>query len=159
MHSGDNVRCEFVRDQFSASFRHFERTTQQALRGRRTQANDDFRLDNGDFGFQPRPARKNFHLVRLSVNSPFAARLPFEVLHRVGDIDLATIDSRDIESLVENTTRWPNERPSFQVFFIARLFANKEHSGLAATFAENCLCAELIEIATGASSGSHSQVS
>jgi hypothetical protein len=50
-------------------------------------------LNDLDFGFQPWQTGCNFQGIRLFVDAPFSARLPFEVLDRVRDIDLLPINS------------------------------------------------------------------
>jgi len=48
--------------------------------------------------------------VRLGVNPPLAARLPLEVLHRVGDVGLTPIDTGFLEGAIEQLAGRPDER-------------------------------------------------
>jgi hypothetical protein len=51
------------------------------------------------------------------------ARLPFEVLHRVRDVNLVPFDSRFLERAIEKFARRTDERFSREVFLVARLLS------------------------------------
>src|SRR5216683_1715851 len=96
---------------------------QDRLRGGGSEADDDARLDDVDFRLQPGAAGVDLGRVRLFVNAPLAARLPLEVLHDVGDVDLGPVDAGLIECFVEKIARRSDEWPSLQVFLISGLLA------------------------------------
>src|SRR3546814_17736278 len=74
----------------------------------------------------------------------------FEMLDRIGDIDLRPVDSRLAERSVEDLTRRTNERLSCQIFPVAGLFTNKQHPRINSAFPEHCLGRILVEMASGA---------
>jgi hypothetical protein len=51
--------------------------------------------------FQPRTTRRDLGGVRFFVDAFLAARLPLEVLHDVGHVDLRAVDARFFECFVE----------------------------------------------------------
>jgi len=53
MHGGRDVRRKLMRHHLAALLGDFESAAEQALSRRRTQTDDDFRLQDGDLGFQP----------------------------------------------------------------------------------------------------------
>src|SRR3982074_3342957 len=54
-----------------------------------------------------------------------AARLEFEMLHSIGDEDFAAIEARVRDRPIEEATGGTDERPTAQIFVIARLPANE----------------------------------
>src|SRR3546814_11231416 len=77
----------------------------------------------------------------------------FEMLDRIGDIDLRPVDSRLAERSVEDLTRRTNERLSCQIFPVAGLFTNKQHPRINSAFPEHCLGRILVEMASCAAGG------
>ena len=59
------------------------------------------------------------------MNPALAARLPFEVLHGVGDVNVLAIDAGVGQRLVEKFPRRPDEWTALDVLLISRLFAYK----------------------------------
>src|SRR5438309_1719158 len=88
------------------------------------------------FRLEPRLTRRHFARVRFLMNTPFAARLPFEMLHRVGDINLFAIDSRFLERAVHDFSGRTNERFPGNIFVIPRLLANEHDRRFLWTFAK-----------------------
>ena len=78
----------------SALFGDPERGTENRLRRGRSETDEQFRLHDSQFGFHPRPAGGDLARVRFLMDAPFAARLPFEMLHGIGDINVVAIDPR-----------------------------------------------------------------
>ncbi len=64
-----------------------------------------------------------FHAWFL-MDSKFATRLPFEVLHRIRDIDVASIDPSFLQTLIEKLSGWSNKRAAFLILTISRLLAD-----------------------------------
>ena len=127
-------------------------------RRRCTQAKDHFRLHGLKLCFEPGQACFDFSLCRRFVEPAFAARLPLEVLHRIGDVDVLARNARGFECLVEKLARRADERMPFDVFAVSWLFADNEQWRVLATFtkyrlraappqrtraATGCCCAQL----------------
>src|SRR5439155_13331338 len=58
---------------------------------------------------------------------PLAARLPLEVLDRVGHVGGPSLDARLLETAVEQSPRRPHERLPGPVLLVARLLADEHH--------------------------------
>src|SRR5215475_13279794 len=97
MHRRDDARRKLMRNRFSPSLRYLEGFPQQALSSRGSEANDDLGLQHGDLRLQPRTAGRNLQLVRFFVDATLPAWLPFEMLDRVGEVNLVAIDVRGFE--------------------------------------------------------------
>src|SRR3546814_7656558 len=67
----------------------------------------------------------------------------FEMLDRIGDIDLRPVDYRLAERSVEDLTRRTNERLSCQIFPVAGLFTNKQHPRINSAFRSEAHTSEL----------------
>src|SRR5688572_24282041 len=139
MHRRHDVWCQFGLDELSALFADTEITPKQSLRSGRAKADEHLGLDNFQLRFQPWPARRDLARVRFLVNAPLPFRFPFEVLHRVRDIDLVAVDARFLQRLVEQLSRRSHERLPLQIFVVAGLFAHEHHPGRAFAFAEDRL--------------------
>ena len=57
-------------------------------------ADDGSLADGCDLAIEPHTTRQYFLAIRTLVDAAFAARCPFEMLDRVGDVDLRGIDAR-----------------------------------------------------------------
>jgi hypothetical protein len=68
---------------------------------RRPEQDDEARPDGLDLCFEPRFAGADLLGVRLLVQASFAPAHPPEVLHRVGHVDAAAVDSSFREGPVE----------------------------------------------------------
>ena len=110
-------------------------------------------MDQGDLGVEPRPAGGDLGRVRLGVNPPLAARLPLEVLHRVGDVGLTPIDTGFLEGAIEQLAGRPDERPATQVLVVARLLTDEHDPRVSLAFAEDGLGRALIEVTARAAGG------
>ena len=73
--------------------RHPKIPSEQRLGGRRSKTHNHLGPERRDFRLQPRAASGNFSRVRLFMDSAFAARLPFEMLYRIGNVDWFAIKS------------------------------------------------------------------
>jgi hypothetical protein len=72
------------------------------------------------------------------------------VLDGIGDEDLAAVESRHIQALVQYPARWPHEGMAAQILFLARLFADQHNSGMSRSFARDGLRGVLPQIAAAA---------
>src|SRR5262249_42005953 len=105
------------------------------------------RLHDRELDIEPGPARRDVLRPRLLVNPPLPARLPVEVLHDIGHVDVVSIDSRRFERAVENPAGRPDERPSDLILLIAWLFADEHQARTLRTFPKDGLCALLPQLA------------
>src|SRR3954469_22141876 len=94
----------------------------QRLRGGCAERDEDFWPDCGKLGLEPRKAGGDFRRIGLAVDAPGAARHPFEMLHGVAEIDLATLDTGLDETAVEQSARRPDKRMPGLVLDIAGRF-------------------------------------
>ena len=62
------------------------------------------------------------------MNPPRPPRLPFEMLHRVGDIDISSVNPHNLQRLIEDFSGRSNERFARAIFLVPRLLADK-HDG------------------------------
>ena len=95
------------------------------MRRRRAQTNHDFWSHRFQFGIQPGSAGGNLQRVRLLVDAAFAARLPLEMLDRISDENLFAVDAHLVESFIEHPAGRSDEGMPGEIFFIARLLAQK----------------------------------
>ncbi len=86
------------------------------------------------------------------MNPALATRLPFEMLHRVGDINIVTIDPGFAESAVEKLSRRADEQLPSEILLIARLLAQKHDRRALRTFTKHGLRSELVQMTGGATS-------
>ncbi len=84
-------------------------------------------------------------------------RLPrgieFEMLHRVGDVDGAAIDTGFLHCAVHHLSRGADERPADGVFLVAGLLADEHHLRVGRAFAEHRLRGRFKQMTTPAIAG------
>src|SRR6185436_19944835 len=119
----------------------------ESLCGGSPQRDDNVRFDESDLRLEPRTARSDFHGVGFLVDPAFAPWLPFEVFDNIGDVGLFAIDACHFECAVEQTTGWSNKRFARQIFFVARLLADKHDHRSTRAFSKNCLRSFFPEVA------------
>jgi len=143
----------FVRQ--SPTFEDAEGAPEQRLGCDGSEANDYPRLEELDLRLEPRQAGANFSGVWSLVDAAFAPCVlrPFEVLHGVCDVDILARDAGRVEGAVEKLARGPHERPSGFVLGVSRLLSDDDDLGVARTFTEDRLRAELVEVAPATSGG------
>ena len=73
-----------------------------------------------------------------------------EVLDRVGDVDARAVDPGLLQRRVEQLAGRADERPSGEVFLVARLLADEHDRRVERPFAEHGLGRMLVEVAAGA---------
>src|SRR3954469_13936215 len=101
MEGGEDVGGVRALHEFAARHGDAEVRSKERLGGGRAEADDDFGMDGGDLPLQPLVAGVDLALRRSLVQPAFAAELPFEVLYRVGYVQLSAIDARRLERPVE----------------------------------------------------------
>jgi len=97
---------------------------EERLRRGRTERDDGLWLDRLELRLEPRPAGAHLARVGLRVDPQLAARAPLEVLHGVGEIDLAALEAGPRERAIEQLPRRPDERPALAILLVARLLAD-----------------------------------
>src|SRR5580658_3914829 len=120
---------------------------EQILSGGRPQTNDDSGTDRIDLLVQPWAAGDDFEGIGLLVQPSFTARFPFEMLHRVGYIDVTAVDTGRLQALMKQLACRTNKRFSLQIFTIAGLFAHQKYIGVRISLPENDLRGLLVQIA------------
>ena len=88
-----DVRRECRFHKFAAMLCDAKILAEQGLGGGGAEADDHFGVDRSDFGVEPRPASGDFGGAGFFVDAAFAARLPFEMFHGVGDVNFFAIDA------------------------------------------------------------------
>jgi hypothetical protein len=73
------------------------------------------------------------------VQTEFAARYEFEMLDRIGDVDLLPVDAGLLERPVEHLARRADERLAGEIFLVAGLLADQHDRGGGRSFAEHGL--------------------
>src|SRR5258706_6419583 len=136
------------RQQLPAVLHQLELRSQNRLRGDRAETDHDPRPDCLELRLEPRPARFDLRHAWFLVDAPLAARLPFEVLDRVGEVDVAPQDAGILERLVEHRTGWSHEWDTLAVFLVARLLPNEHDARLTRAGAKHHLGRGLVEVPT-----------
>ncbi len=94
----------------------------------RAETNDNGRRDGLQLRGEPRMARANFPGSGFVMNAFFATAKPFEMLHRIGDVNGLAIDSGFRQCGVEELTGGSDKRRAREILAIARLLADKNCS-------------------------------
>ena len=131
----------------TALLRHPKIAPQKCLCRSSSQTDDHFGTDYLNFCVQPGTAGRDLDGIWFFMNAPFATRIPFEVLHRIGYVCFAAINSCFRQCLIQQHPGGTNKRLAFQVFLVARLLADKHHFGVPCSFAEDGLCPARPEVA------------
>src|ERR1051325_5867092 len=139
MDRGHDVPGQRRFDQLATVLRHLEVISNQRLCCGRAATHHDFWFQQAEFGIQPWPTRGDFARVGLFVNAPLAFRFPFEVLHRIGDVNLVAIDAGFDKRFVEQLARRADKWFAREVFVVTRLFPYKNNFCVPRPFAKNRL--------------------
>ncbi len=150
MNSREDSRRQFRRQYLAPLTGDSKSRAENSLRRCRTHGHDEVGPDDPKFRFQPRTAGCDFARVRLLMNSAFAAGLPFEVFHRVRDVNLRPIDSSVFKRAIHDFPSRTNKRFAGHIFVIARLFANQHHRCALRPFAKDSLGSALVQITRSA---------
>ena len=129
-----------VLDDMAAILFDSGRFAEDGARAGRAERDDEVGFDRSQLSLEPLIAGRDFHLVRLLVNAPLAARFELEMLHCIRDVSELTVDSGFLERAIEHTTRRSDERLAREVFLIARLFADEKDLGALRAGTEHRLC-------------------
>src|SRR5258706_15611502 len=115
MEGGGDEGGEMRRDDLRALQGDAELGPDPRLCRGRAEADDRARLYDADLRQKPRPARRNLGRVRLLVDTPFAARLPLEMLDNVRYVDRRPVNPSLGERLVEQGAGRSDERRAGEV--------------------------------------------
>jgi hypothetical protein len=85
--------------------------------------------------------------VGLLVDALLPANDESEVLHQVGDVDVAAVESGFVDRAIEHAARRPDERPAGAVLLVARLLADQHDAGVIRSLPEDGLRRVPIELA------------
>ena len=133
-----------------AIFRQANFSSQDSLRRRCAQANDDGRPDHLDFNFQPRTAGVHLQRAWLLMNAPFSALFKFEMLDNVRHIHLSSIDSSVGQCPIEQLARRSDKGKTLPILFVTRLLSYKNDSSRLRPLSKNALSRMPIEVAAAA---------
>jgi hypothetical protein len=131
--------------------------TQKRLRRDGSQANDHIWPDDSDFRLQPWPTRGNLASLRSGVKTAFAPWLPFEMFHRIREINVAAVEAGRGKGLVQQLSGRPDERMPLSVFLVAWDLTDNHQTRFGGAFAEHDLCRVPEQFATLARVGSTPQ--
>jgi len=142
---GEHERGVSALHEFSARLRHPEVGAEQRARRGGAQAGNDARANDRDLAFQPLAAGVDLALRRGLVQPPLAAQLPFEMLHRVGHVDVLAVDAGGLERPVEEASGGPDEGQPLAVLLVAGLLADQHDLRVLVAGAEHRLRSVLPE--------------
>src|ERR1700683_4728371 len=132
-----------VGQRFAADLLDRGRGATHSPQRRGTERDDDPGLEPTDLGNEPDTAGLDMAQLRSLVQPPLTARLPIEVLHRIGDEYFCPRDVRFSEQLIQYLARRPHKRASLAVLGIARLLAPQHNLRFAGTLARHRLSGAL----------------
>lgn len=111
----------------------------------RPQGDDENRLNNRHLALEPPAALLDLIAIRPLMQPPFAPRLVFEMLDRIGDIDRTPIEACFHKCAIEHGAGRPDKGMALNVFLIARLFADENERRRGIAFAEDGLRRVLVK--------------
>src|SRR5687767_1163076 len=116
MHRRRHQRIEIRLDERSAVLRELEACSEDGLRRRRSEQDEDLGANDLHLRTEPRRASANVCERGLLVDPTLATLfLPPEVLHRVRDVDVVALDLGALQRGVEEATRGTDERMALDV--------------------------------------------
>src|SRR5215831_1793508 len=129
MHRGERVGSPPRRHRAAAVLAHSNGSSKQRLSRCRSQSDDDARLNDGNLCFEPWEARLDLDRSRFTVDPPWTARHPFEMLHHISHVSPASIDTGLDEAAVEQLAGRADEGMPCSVLDISRLLADQHDQG------------------------------
>src|SRR5207237_8782340 len=94
MDRGRDARRKRRWDECAALPCDLECAAEERLGGGGAETDQNARFQQRDLRLEPRPARRDFCPVRLCMNAPLPARLPFEVFHDIRHLTDSPTDAR-----------------------------------------------------------------
>jgi hypothetical protein len=111
---------------------------------------EQFLPNESPLRFQPRTAGGDFARVWFLMNASFATRFPFEMLHRVRDVNLLAIDSGFFERAIHNFSRRSDKRFAGHILVIAGLLPDQHNRCALPAFAKNGLRSPFVKMTSRA---------
>jgi len=148
---------EFMREEFPARFSHAEGASKDGLGGSGAEADDDLGTNQLELGFEPRGASLHFRCARFLVKAAFAAFFEFEVLHRVGEVDIGSRDAGVLKRAIEELARGADEGTALTIFLVSGLFSNEYDWRVMRSFAQHGLRSMAVQIAAAAALDLHTK--
>src|SRR5215218_3051455 len=145
-------------EHLAALLRHPKASSQQRSGRGRTKAHDQFRVDLGQFSFQPWPAGLDVRHLWCGVDAALAPLGETKVLHGVRDIDVADRNPGLGKRTLQQLAGWPDERDPLTVLGIAGLLADEHHRRSRVARGEDHLGRRLPEFTALARDRSRSQL-
>jgi hypothetical protein len=102
-----------------------EPAAEERLSGHRAQRHGDPGLDYPELRFQPAVAGRDLGSVGALVDAALAARLPFEVLHRVRNVGVGALDAALAQRAVQEMAGRADERVALLVLLVSGLLADQ----------------------------------
>ena len=112
---------------------------QQRLGSGGPERDDALRVNQSQLVLQPRPAGGHLVIIGLGMQALLAGRGELEMLDRVGQIDLAPLDTGRSQCPIQQLAGRAHERPPRQILGVARLFAHNHQARVRRAFAEHGL--------------------
>src|SRR6185312_1812356 len=150
MHSRNNFLRPLMREKLAPLGRDPKIASHQRLRRGCSQADNQFRLNRGQFGFEPWPAGGNLDSIRLCMNAPLTALDKLEMLYGIRDINFFPVESGFVHRFAEQPSRRSHEGVALAVLLIPGLLTYHYDLGILGTFPEDNLGRVLVQIATSA---------
>jgi len=135
-------------EEVSAVLQYTVPVAEHGLKGGGAEADQDLRSKSLQFGLEPGSACNHLGGGWLLVYAAFAALFELEVLYRVGDVNVGSVDAGIGERTVQESTRRPDERPAGAVLLVAGLLAKHDDGGAGAALAEDGLGGMPVKVAT-----------
>src|SRR5258708_5616072 len=105
-----------------AIFRDARRGAGERGKRRRSERDNNLRLDRGYFRFDPGTTGAHLSRIRLLVDAPLTPLFKLEVLDGVGHVDLIAIDARSFQGAVQELAGGSDEWRALLVLLITGLF-------------------------------------
>ena len=130
-----------------------EPAAEERLPGYRAQSHGDPRPDHRQLRFQPAAAGHDLGSVGALVDAALAAGLPFEVLDRVGDVGVGTLDAALAQGAIQEVAGRADERVALLVLLVPGLLADQGQERVRAALAEHGRGRPLVQVTACAGCG------
>jgi hypothetical protein len=152
VHRHDDRDAEVGRRLQNAPAQHVDAglPAEERLCGRRAEAYEKARADEGELEPEPVVARTDLRPVRRVVDPAGATRPPLEVLDGVRDVEPPLVETDLGQDLAQEHPGGADEGSSLLVLHVARLLADEHQAGAGRPLAEDGLRPVSMEIAASA---------
>ena len=139
MHRCGHTASRRVIEKLAAIHQYPPLLAEYRLQGCGAKADRNLRMNGCKFGLQPGTTGRDFRVRGLLVNAPFAPLFELEVLHRVRDVHLGTVNLGRLKRTIEYAAGRPYERLAGEIFLVTGLFAHHDDASLRGTRTEDRL--------------------